>query len=182
MSFNILGKAVEQAKAAAAAAKAEHAKQQAAADAADAAAKYKAMEETIEDALEHAGISGVDVQIDANGFARVVGDVASEAQQQTASTIIEQFAVTGLDVQLKVVAPEGDDSDESSIWAGAAAPASVTYKTKKGDSWWGIAQKFYGDGTRWKKLKRANGWPRMLHPNVDLTIPNKDELEKFAEE
>lgn len=62
------------------------------------AAKWKQQEETIEDALEHAGISGVDVQIDGKGYAKLVGSVTSEADRDTAVAMVEQFAVTGMEV------------------------------------------------------------------------------------
>lgn len=151
----------------------------------DPAAHWKQQEEIIEDALEHAGISAVDVQLDGSGFATLVGQVSSEEQQQLAISIAEQFELNGMDVQLEVVEVEAASEDMTSIWAEvakSAQPQEATYTTKKGDSWWGIAQRFYSDGTRWKKLKRANGWPKMLHPNVELKIPNKDALEQYAEE
>lgn len=164
----------------------EAAKAQKAAQASDdPAAHWKQQEETIEDALEHAGISAVDVQIDGNGFATLVGHVASEEQQNLAISITEQFELNGMDVQLEIVEVQASEEDMTSIWAEVAQssqPQMATYTTKKGDSWWGIAARFYGDGTRWKKLKRANGWPRMLHPNVELKIPNKDAIEQYAEE
>lgn len=31
-----------------------------------------------------------------------------------------------------------------------------TYKVKKGDTWHKIAKKFYGDGSKWKKIYKAN--------------------------
>ncbi|PKN55981.1 MAG: hypothetical protein CVU56_18570 [Deltaproteobacteria bacterium HGW-Deltaproteobacteria-14] len=182
-SFNFIQDAVQAIEAA----KAQKAKtpQKAPQKAPDPAAHWKQQEEIIEDALEHAGISAVDVQLDSNGFATLVGQVSSEQQQQLAVSIAEQFELNGMDVQLEVVDVEAAFEDMTSIWAEvakSAQPQEATYTTKKGDSWWGIAQRFYSDGTRWKKLKRANGWPKMLHPNVELKIPAKDALEKYAEE
>lgn len=151
----------------------------------DPAAQWKQQEETIEDALEHAGISAVDVVIDEGGFATLKGSVASEEQQQLAVSITEQFELNGMAVEIEVVEVQGAFEDMTSVWAEvaqSAQPQMTTYTTKKGDSWWGIAARFYGDGTRWKKLKRANGWPRMLHPDVELKIPSKEALEGYAEE
>ncbi|TNF30638.1 MAG: LysM peptidoglycan-binding domain-containing protein, partial [Deltaproteobacteria bacterium] len=150
----------------------------------DPAAHWKQQEETIEDALENAGISGVDVQIDAEGFATLKGAVGSEEQQQLAVSIAEQFELNGMAVELEVADVQEAFEDMTAIWADvakSAQPQMATYTTKKGDSWWGIAARFYGDGTRWKKLKRANGWPRMLHPDVELKIPSKEALEEYAE-
>jgi len=82
-------KAMDEATAAATAAAAE-------------AARWKEQEETIEDALEHAGISGVDVQIDGKGYAKLVGSVTSEADRDTAVAMVEQFSVTGMEVALDI--------------------------------------------------------------------------------
>jgi len=147
---------------------------QAAVKAAAAAAAWKQKEETIEDALEHAGISGVDVQIDANGFARLVGQVTSELDRDTAIAMTEQFAVTGLDSQLEVVAPPPVEVTEDP--RAAAGDVNVTYKVKAGESWWGIAQRVYGDGQLWKSLKAANNNPRMIHPGTEIILPPKSAL------
>ncbi len=178
MSFNVLAEAAKQAKAALEAAKAERQAQ----EAADAAAAWKQQEEIIEDAMEHAGISAVDVQIDEGGFAKLVGSVASEAEQQTAVSIAEQFDLAGLEVEIEVIESEASAEDQTSIWAEVTGETkSVTYTTVKGDSWWAISNRFYGDGSKWKMLKRANGWPRMLHPGVELTIPTESELEQWKQ-
>lgn len=146
----------------------------AAADKAVELAKWKQVELTIEDALEHAGISGIDAQIDNNGFAKLVGQVASEEDRQTAVAMAEQFQVTGLDVQLEVVAPPADTG------ADVVAPSDqpVKYKVKAGESWWGIAQRVYGDGQLWKSLKAANNNPKMIHPGTEITLPPKSALSR----
>jgi nucleoid-associated protein YgaU len=146
----------------------------AAADAASTAARWKQVEVTIEEALEHAGISGVDAQIDQGGFARLVGQVASEEDRQTAVAMAEEFQVTGLDVQLEVVAPPADSGPD------IAAPADqpVKYKVKAGESWWGIAQRVYGDGQLYKSLKAANNNPKMIHPGTEIILPPKSALSK----
>lgn len=204
MGNNVIAEAVEKAKAAVEAAKAEKARQdaenvkkalaaaqsvqaQAVADAAkaniqaaiDAVSKAKAWkdkEETIEDALEHAGISGVDVQIDSNGFAKLVGVVTSDLERDTAISITEQFELTGMDSQLKVEpAPAASASEDP--FAGKADEA-VKYKVKAGESWWGIAARVYGDGTLWKALKAANNNPKMIHPGTEIVLPPKGSLKK----
>lgn len=164
--------AVANAQAAVAAATA----QKAAADK-QAAQNWEQKAELIEEALEHAGISGVDAQIDGSGFARLVGQVDSEENMHTALKIAEQFDLNGLESNLEVVEPEPIAADENAMGGGDG----VTYTTVKGDSWWRIAATFYGDGTVWKQLKRANGWPKMLHPNVELKIPAKADLAKWKE-
>lgn len=144
----------------------------AAADAAALAHKWKQVELTIEEALEHAGISGIDAQIDQGGFAKLVGQVASEEDRQTAVAMAEQFEVTGLDVQLEVVAPE------PSTEVVAPADQPIKYKVKAGESWWGIAARVYGDGLLWKSLKAANNNPKMIHPGTEIILPPKSTLSR----
>lgn len=144
----------------------------AAADAAATAHKWKQVELTIEEALEHAGISGIDAQIDQGGFAKLVGQVASEEDRQTAVAMAEQFEVTGLDVQLEVVAPE------PSTEVVAPADQPIKYKVKAGESWWGIAARVYGDGLLWKSLKAANNNPKMIHPGTEIILPPKSTLSR----
>jgi len=133
--------------------------------------KWKAQEETIEEALEHAGISGIDVQIDAKGFAKVLGTVGSDNDRDTAVAMVEQFSVSGMEVAIDVVPPPPPEP-------AAAVPAGgAKYTVKAGESWWGIAARTYGDGTLWKALKAANNNPRMIHPGTEITLPAKDTLE-----
>lgn len=137
-------------------------------EAAAKAAKWKEQEETIEEALEHAGISGIDIQLDENGFAKVLGTVTSEADRDTAVAMVEEFPITGMEVQVDIVPSE----DEGALEAG------TKYTVKAGESWWGIAKRTYGDGTLWKALKAANNNPRMIHPGTEIVLPAKDELKK----
>jgi len=137
------------------------------------AVKWKRQEETIEEALEHAGISGIDVQIDNKGFAKLVGTVGSDNDRDTAVAMVEQFAVTGMEVAVDVVAPPPAEAAPAGSGSGP-----TTYKVKAGESWWGIAARTYGDGTLWKALKAANNNPRMIHPGTEITLPSKETLQK----
>lgn len=47
-----------------------------------------------------------------------------------------------------------------------------TYTVKKGDSLWGIAKKFLGDGNRYKEIQKANGLKdTVIQPGLVLKIP-----------
>lgn len=142
-----------------------------------AVAHWKKIENTMEEALEHAGISGIDAQIDENGFCRLFGQVASEDDNQTATAMAEQFAVTGLDSQLVVVPPPPQEMDATAEEL-AHIDQPVKYTVKAGESWWGIAQRVYSDGLLWKSLKAANNNPKMIHPGTEITLPPKANLSR----
>jgi len=167
--------AMKAAKDAAALAELTKAMDQASREAAQAkvdALKWKQQEDTIEEALEHVGLSGIDVQIDGKGYAKVLGTVGSEGDRDTAVALVEQFAVTGMEVAIDIVEPPPAEP-ATEIPAGGAK-----YKVKAGESWWGIAARTYGDGTLWKALKAANNNPRMIHPGTEIVLPAKDSLKK----
>jgi 5'-nucleotidase len=55
---------------------------------------------------------------------------------------------------------------------------SATKETRhvivKGDTYWDLAKKYYGDGEAWKKIRDANDMrPRFLHIGAELTVPAK---------
>lgn len=55
------------------------------------------------------------------------------------------------------------------------APVGTRYHVKSGDTLWGIAQKFYGNGALWNKIYEANkdkiANPRLILTNWFLQIP-----------
>ncbi|MBX5141167.1 LysM peptidoglycan-binding domain-containing protein [Rhizobium lentis] len=62
--------------------------------------------------------------------------------------------------------------------APTAAPASATPSTHviaEGDTFWDLAETFYGDGTLWRKLSDANGKPNPRHLTVgkEIQVPAK---------
>ena len=70
-------------------------------------------------------------------------------------------------------------ADFSDVKAGSSttAPAGgMTYTVKKGDNLSRIAQQFYGDAGKWKKIHAANADkipnPDLIHPGLQLTIPD----------
>jgi len=134
---------------------------------------WDATEALIADAMEHAGISGVDVQLDGGGFATVAGVVTSEVDRDTALGLVQSFPITGMDVNVDIVAPPP-------VEAAPEAPltAMATHTVKAGESWWGIAQRFYGNGKLWGALKAHNGNPRMLHPGHTIELPPEADLPK----
>jgi LysM repeat protein len=56
---------------------------------------------------------------------------------------------------------------------GAAPPSAQTYTVEPGDSLWAIAERFYGDGNRYRDIAQANGIanPDLVNVGQALTIP-----------
>ena len=52
-------------------------------------------------------------------------------------------------------------------------PAVRTYTVESGDSLWAIAERFYGDGSKYQVIAEASGVsnPDLIHPGQVLTIP-----------
>jgi nucleoid-associated protein YgaU len=55
----------------------------------------------------------------------------------------------------------------------APEPAVRTYTVESGDSLWAIAERFYGDGSKYQVIADASGVPNpdLIHPGQVLTIP-----------
>lgn len=55
------------------------------------------------------------------------------------------------------------------------APKAKTYTVKKGDTLWGIAKKYYGDGAKYTRIYEANKGkiknPNLIYPGQVFTIP-----------
>ena len=55
----------------------------------------------------------------------------------------------------------------------APAPEPRTYTVVSGDTLWAIAEKFYGDGSKYQRIADASGVanPDLIQPGQVLTIP-----------
>lgn len=67
-------------------------------------------------------------------------------------------------------APEPEETEER------------TYVVEKGDTLWAIADRFYGDGTKWPRIHEANREkiddPDVIQPGWELTIPEAEQSEE----
>ncbi len=84
---------------------------------------------------------------------------------------------------VKLTIPPAGESEVASAAAGRPALSSTasasaskrTYTVQKGDTLYRIAEKFYGDGSRWKDIQQANSAQvpeaRRLRPGMVLAIP-----------
>ena len=64
--------------------------------------------------------------------------------------------------------------------AGTGAAQQRTYTVERGDTLWGISQKFYGDGSLYGRVAAANSAtvknPDLIYPGQVLELPPRDEL------
>lgn len=75
--------------------------------------------------------------------------------------------------------PRPDFSDVTSGSSSEAVPeaslSEQTYTVEKGDTLWKIANRFYGDGSRYPEIFKANSDvlknPDLIHPGQVLKIP-----------
>jgi hypothetical protein len=75
-------------------------------------------------------------------------------------------AVEGVAIDTAEPAPE-------SVADAAPEPAPRTYTVVSGDTMWAIAERFYGDGSKYRVIADASGVadPDLIHPGQVLTIP-----------
>lgn len=74
-----------------------------------------------------------------------------------------------------VISDEGDVVKDGSKAEGAGTIETGEYTTQKGDSYWKIAVRAYGDGYKWTKIYWANkklfANPDLIFTSVKITIP-----------
>ena len=74
----------------------------------------------------------------------------------------------------ETAAPEETAAAEEPVTEAAAEePAVRTYTVESGDSLWAIAERFYGDGSKFQVIADASGIPNpdLIQPGQVLTIP-----------
>lgn len=77
-------------------------------------------------------------------------------------------------------------ADFSNVRSGSSSTAPEprtagprTYTVQKGDTLWGISERFYGSGNEWNRIHQANRDliqdPDLIQPGWELTIPESKE-------
>lgn len=99
------------------------------------------------------------------------------------------YGITTIQVKQQSTTPTTTSTSDKPRDTGNKGSKSETYTIKSGDTLWAIAKKFYGDGSKWKKIYEANksviestakqrGYKsssngHWIFPNTKLTIPAK---------
>lgn len=116
-------------------------------------------------------VDNLSIEVD-DAAVTIGGSVESaELKDQVISLIQGTEGVSGVTDNLTVMPKvEGSVVTES---------GETIYTVKSGDTLWGIAEKFYGDGSKFPKIFEANKsiWknynddPNVIYPDWKLTIP-----------
>lgn len=71
--------------------------------------------------------------------------------------------------------PNKVEANESEVESPIITPTEQrTYTTVQGDTLWGIAQKYYGSGIKYKKIMKANRMKNtIVRPGMVLKIPEE---------
>lgn len=103
---------------------------------------------------------------------------------------IEENAINGLDISVEVKLKQYRDYSTKTVTiknavqktavvtqqrAAATAPSVKTYTVKRGDTLWGIAKRYYGNGAKYSQIFNANRDkiknPNLIYPGQVLAIP-----------
>ena len=93
-----------------------------------------------------------------------------------------RLVIPPLEEAKRLVPHSADTGASEVVWAGKTPPLSAEgasgtkhYDVQAGDTLWKIAEKFYGDGTAWEKILKANpdvlDDPQDLRENMRLVLP-----------
>ena len=133
--------------------------------------------------IENEGLDITDLDIEVDGDSVTISGVAAdERTYKKAIKLLENAeGVESVDDQLEIYEEEEDEEEyeEGDEEEDEGVADSSIYVVKYGDTLWGIAEKFYGDGSKYMKIFEANRhlWkahnndPNVLYPNWELTIP-----------
>jgi len=70
-------------------------------------------------------------------------------------------------------APAAEEAKAEAVAEETPVPAVRTYTVESGDTLWAIAERFYGDGSKYQAIADASGIPNpdLIQPGQVLTIP-----------
>ena len=122
-------------------------------------------EEQVERALKEKGIDVANLQVrDGGQDVALYGSVRTEQVKAQAKEVAKYVTLAPIENNLTV----GE--------AAGAAGGAQRYTVKSGDTLTAIAQRFYGDGSKWRRIHEANRAqipnPDLIRPGQELTIPS----------
>ena len=119
-------------------------------------------------------VTGTDINIPVIIESFSYGEVAGSRDVEYSLNLKEHKSVT-----IQQVATTSKPNNGNTNTRPSNPPATPkTHKVVKGDSLWSIAQKYYGDGSKYRKIKEANKgkYPSLsknniIYTNMELVIP-----------
>lgn len=138
---------------------------------------HEELASVIVDALTAHGLGHLTVHVDAELACTMQGQIASLEDEAIA---IDLAYVNGaFDVTTDFLPLDGEAWPEPEA-SEAPAPdglVGTTYLVERGDSYWRIADKLWGDGRHYERIRSANPGKERLHPGMFLEIPEAPEPE-----
>jgi LysM repeat protein len=129
-------------------------------------------EDKIKAQLEAAGIDADDLEFKMKGSTLVIsGTVTDDAQAKKLAKAIATFSAY-MSIENKVeVADEDEDEDEDDEDDEDEEEEVVEHIVKKGETPWGIAEEYYGDGNKYKILEEYNGFTGHINVGQVILVP-----------
>jgi proteasome lid subunit RPN8/RPN11 len=99
----------------------------------------------------------------------VAGQGIIEDQRATIDTQEEQIGA--LEDQVSAMASDPSDTPAAPGTGTGRSTVTVLAEVQTGDSWWSLAERYLGDGTRYVELMRANPRIAVLQPATTVAVP-----------
>ena len=133
----------------------------------------------IKQQLEAAGINTSNITVAMNGASIVLnGTVSSEAENTKLQSLVKTFGqYLKVENNVTSTAPSTTTTNNNTTTTNNNNTINndndyIEYVVKKGDTPWGIAEQFYGDGNKYKLLEEYNGFTGHIFADQVLRIPS----------
>ena len=111
--------------------------------------------------------------------------IASESSQEEAASGTATVVATGAGASTQKTQPAPEPKPSGTASTGTSAPAGNRYHVfKKDETLWTVAEKYYGNGAKWRLIYEANKAdlpdPNLIAPETRLVIPPEKPQESPA--